>query len=93
MSFNFVWLLVVQIPKVQDNGVILRRTEMINESKVLEVVKSVTNTPARFFNGTLFLETHDSAIAVDVFNEICEKVTAAVAFGKCGNDTSYDFLG
>jgi hypothetical protein len=65
---------------------------MINEVKVLEVVKSVTSTPAYFFNGTLFLETHDSAIAVDVFNSLCEKVTSALAFGKCGNETSYDFL-
>lgn len=65
---------------------------MINESKVLEVVKSITNTPAYFINGTMFLETHDSAIAVDVFDAICEKITAAVAFGKCGAETSYDFL-
>jgi hypothetical protein len=65
---------------------------MINEVKVLEVVKSITVTPAYFFNGTLFLETHDSKIAVDVFNELCEKVTAALSFGKCGTETSYDFL-
>jgi hypothetical protein len=66
---------------------------MINESKVLEVVKSVTETNAYFFNGTLFLETHNSEIAVGVFNAICEQVTSALAFGKCGNETSYDFLG
>lgn len=66
---------------------------MINESKVLEVVKSVTNTPAYFVNGTMFLQTHDSAIAVDVFNAIYEQITAALAFGKCGSETSYDFLG
>jgi hypothetical protein len=65
---------------------------MVNEAKVLEVVKSVTNTGAYFFNGTLFLETHDSGIAVDVFNALYEQVTAALAFGKCGNETSYDFL-
>ena len=65
---------------------------MINEAKVLGIVKAVTSTPAYFFNGTLFLETHDSKIAVDVFNEICENVTSALAFGKCGNETSYDFL-
>lgn len=65
---------------------------MINEAKVLEVVKSVTATPAYFFNGTMFLETHDSAIAVNVYNAIYEKVTAALAFGKCGTETSYDFL-
>lgn len=62
------------------------------ENKVLEVVKSVTETPAYFFNGTLFLETTDSAIAVDVFNALWERVTAALSFGKCGSETSYDFL-
>ena len=66
---------------------------MIDQSKVLEVVKSVTETNAYFFNGTLFLETHNSEIAVDVFNAIYEQVTAALAFGKCGTETSYDFLG
>jgi hypothetical protein len=65
---------------------------MINETKVLEVVKSITDTPAYFFNGTLFLETHDSKIATDVFFEICEKVTSALGFGKCGTETSYDFF-
>ncbi len=65
---------------------------MINEAKVLEVVKSVTDTPAYFFNGTLFLETIDSDIAVKVFNAIWSQVTAALAFGKVGNETSYDFL-
>lgn len=62
------------------------------EKRVLNVVAEVTDTPAYFFNGTLFLETTDSAIAVDVFNAIWEKVTAALAFGKCGDETSYDFL-
>ncbi len=66
---------------------------MINEAKVLKVVKSVTDTNAYFFNGTLFLETVDSDIAVRVFNAIWENITAAVAFGKVGNETSYDFLG
>jgi hypothetical protein len=66
---------------------------MINEAKVLKVVKSVTDTNAYFFNGTLFLETVDSNIAVDVFNAIWKNITAAVAFGKVGNETSYDFLG
>jgi hypothetical protein len=66
---------------------------MINESKVLEVVKSVTDTNAYFFNGTLFLETVDSKIAVDVFDAIWEKVTATIAFVKAGNETMYDFIG
>jgi len=67
---------------------------MINETQVLNVVKSVTDTPAYFFNGTLFLETQDSGIAVNVFNAIWEQVSAALSFGKCGQtETSYDFLG
>lgn len=66
---------------------------MINEAKVLNVVKSVTDTPAYFFNGTLFLKTADSEIAVNVFNAIWEQVTAAIAFVKVGNETAYDFLG
>ena len=66
---------------------------MINEMRVSEVVKSITDTNAYFFNGTLFLETIDSKIATDVFFSITEKVTAAVSFGRSGNETSYDFLG
>ena len=62
------------------------------EKRVLDVVKSVTDTNAYFFNGTLFLETIDSKIATEVFDALWERVTAALAFGKCGNETSYDFL-
>jgi hypothetical protein len=67
--------------------------EMINESKVLEVVKSVTSTRAYFFQGTMFLETEDSAIATDVFFALCDRITPAMSFGKCGqSETSYDFV-
>lgn len=62
------------------------------EDKVLNVVASVTDTPAYFYSGTLFLETADSKIAVDVFNSLYENVTTALAFGKVGEETSYDFL-
>ena len=66
---------------------------MINEAKVLEVVKSVTSKRAYFFNGTLFLETEDSAIATDVFFKLCDDVTPAISYGLCGqSETSYDFL-
>lgn len=67
---------------------------MINESKVLAVVKSITNVRAYFFNGTMFLETEDSKIATNVFFALTEQVTAAISFGKAGqSETSYDFLG
>ncbi len=66
---------------------------MINEAKVLEVVKSVTTKRAYFFQGTMFLETEDSKIAVEVFNAIFDKITPCVAFGKAGqSETFYDFI-
>jgi hypothetical protein len=65
---------------------------MIDEAKVLEVVKSVTNTDAYFFNGTLFLNTGDSKTAVEVFSAIYNGVTPAITFCKSGNETVYDFI-
>lgn len=62
------------------------------EKKVLAVVSEVTDVPAYFAYGTLFLETIDSKIATEVFDALYERVTAALAFGKCGQETSYDFL-
>ena len=62
------------------------------EDTVLGVVKSVTDTKAYFFNGTLFLETTDSKIATEVFDALWDQVTAAISFGRVGSETSYDFL-
>lgn len=63
------------------------------EKRVLSVVKTVTDTGAYFFNGTLFLETEDSETVVRVFDALREQVTAAIAFGRAGqSETSYDFL-
>ena len=62
------------------------------ENQVLEIVRSVTSIEAYFFNGTLYLKSVDAEIAVNVFNAIWERVTAAVAFCKVGDETSYDFL-
>lgn len=63
------------------------------EKKVLAVVESVTDVRAYFFNGTMFLETEDSKIATDVFFALCDQVTPAISFGKCGqSETSYDFV-
>ncbi len=68
--------------------------DMMNfEERALAVVKSVTSTRAYFFQGTMFLETEDSKIATDVFFALCDKITSAIAFGKCGqSETSYDFI-
>ena len=62
------------------------------EKRVLSVVSEVTDIPAYFCNGTLFLDTIDSKIATDVFFKLTDVVTAAISYGKCGNETSYDFL-
>jgi hypothetical protein len=63
------------------------------EQRVLEVVKSVTNVRAYFFQGTMFLETEDSKTATDVFFALTEQVTPAISYGLCGqSETSYDFL-
>ena len=63
------------------------------EKRVLSVVAEVTDVPAAFYNGTLFLSTQDSKIATDVFFTLTERITAAISYGKCGMfETSYDFL-
>lgn len=62
------------------------------EKRVLNVVAEVTDVCAYFVNGTMFLETTDSEIATKVFFALTEQVTAAIAYGKCGDETSYDFL-
>jgi len=63
------------------------------EKRVLNVISEVTDTAACFFNGTLFLESEDSAEAVRVFNALHEQITPAIAFGKAGqSETYYDFL-
>lgn len=62
------------------------------EKTVLAAVKSVTDIRAYFFNGTLFLETEDSKVAVEVFNAL-HGVIGAVIFGKAGqSETFYDFV-
>ena len=67
---------------------------MLNfEDRCITIVKSVTAKRAYFFNGTMFLETEDSKIATDVFFALCDQVTPAISYGKCGqSETSYDFL-
>jgi hypothetical protein len=65
---------------------------MIIENTVLEVVGKITPSKSYFFAGTLFVETTDSEIAVRVFNSLRKEITAALAFGKVGNETYYDFL-
>jgi hypothetical protein len=63
------------------------------EKRVLEVVANVTDVPADFYNGTLFLETSDSKVAVAVFNAIYEQIDKAVIFGKAScTETYYDFV-
>lgn len=63
------------------------------EKRVLEVVDSVTDTPAYFFNGTLFLTTEDSKIAVKVLTALENALVCGVMFSKAGQgETYYDFV-
>lgn len=66
---------------------------MIKEADVLSVVAEMTQVEAYFFEGSLFLKTHDSKIATEVFDELYERITPALAYGKVGNgETVYDFI-
>lgn len=63
------------------------------EERCIAIVKSVTDITAYFFNGTMFLKTHDSAIATKVYNALSiNNQTVGIAYGKCGDETSYDFI-
>lgn len=66
---------------------------MINEAIALTAVKEITSKRAYFFNGTMFLETEDSEIAVKVFNALHKVLGCGIIFGLCGqSETSYDFV-
>jgi hypothetical protein len=63
------------------------------EKRVLSVVESVTDVRAYFFNGTMFLETEDSKIAVKVLKTLEDNLTCGVMFGLAGqSETYYDFV-
>lgn len=64
------------------------------EERCLAIVKSVTDIPADFYNGTMFLETEDSKIATEVYNALSiNNQTIGIIFGKCASgETSYDFV-
>jgi hypothetical protein len=62
------------------------------EARVLAVVSDITDVPAYFYEGTLFVKTTDSAVSVKVFDALWERITAALAFQKVGDETAYDFL-
>jgi hypothetical protein len=53
----------------------------------------VTDVRAYFFQGTMFLETEDSKVAVKVFNALQKDLNCGVIFGLAGqSETSYDFV-
>lgn len=64
------------------------------EERCLAIVESVTTKRAYFFQGTMFLETEDSAIATKVFNALAiNNQSLGIIFGLCGqSETSYDFV-
>jgi hypothetical protein len=63
------------------------------EKRVIEVVRTVTDAEAHFYEGSLFLHTADRDIAVLVYNALRKRVTGRLAFGPAGEfETVYDFL-
>ena len=64
------------------------------EERCLAITKSVTKVDASFFNGTMFLETQDSAIATEVYRMLSvNNQKIGICFGKSGMEaTYYDFV-
>jgi len=64
------------------------------EDRQLAIVKSVTDIPADFYNGTMFLETEDSKIATKVYNALAiNNQSIGIIFGKAAaGETYYDFV-
>jgi hypothetical protein len=63
------------------------------EDRVLDIVATVTDTTASFYEGSLFLHTADRDIAMLVYNALRKTVTGRLAFGPAGEfETVYDFL-
>jgi hypothetical protein len=64
------------------------------EDRALAIVADVTDVPAYFEFGTMFLKTDDSSIAAKVYNALSiNHQSLGISFGKIGNgETSYDFV-
>jgi hypothetical protein len=64
------------------------------EERCLAITESVTDVRAYFFQGTMFLETEDSAIATKVYNALAvNNQSIGIEFGLCGqSETFYDFI-
>jgi hypothetical protein len=53
----------------------------------------VTDVRAYFFQGTMFLESEDSALAVKVLKALEADLTCGIVFGLAGqSETYYDFV-
>lgn len=64
------------------------------EERCLAIVKSVTDVPADFYNGTMFLATEDSVIATQVYNALSvNNQSVGICYGKASaGETYYDFV-
>jgi hypothetical protein len=67
----------------------------INETAILNLVEEVTGgeNTAYFQNGTMFLNTGNSHVAITVFNAIFETITPCVSVVKVSAvESAYDFF-
>ena len=62
------------------------------EKKALDVVRMITDTPAAFTNGTLFVTTSDSKLSVRILTALEAVMNCGICFGPVGQETYYDFV-
>ena len=62
------------------------------EKKVLSVVEMITDAPAEFVNGSLFVEGVNSTVAVRILTALESVFACGICFGQVGSETYYDFV-
>ena len=62
------------------------------EDKVLGVVSLITDAPAAFTNGSLFVEGVTSPVAVRILTALESVFAVGICFGAVGSETYYDFV-
>lgn len=62
------------------------------EKRVLNVVEMITDAPASFSNGSLFVEGVSSKVAVRILTALESVFDCGICFGQSGTETYYDFV-
>ena len=67
---------------------------MTFEERILAITASVTDIPAQFEKGVMYLQTQNSSVAAAVYNALCvNNQTVGIIFGKIdAESTFYEFV-